>query len=169
MKKTWKRRGHLRGALTLETLVLMPVLIFQLAVSYWAWQMYDAKIDTMKAARGPVFSEAVFGCAARLPPVQASQPLQPGPVDAPLDGAEGVDLGVIGRKLPQAPGADVLERVIESRTAHLVRPFISNGYVGLPTARLGAQASMMCNESVRDGDPKAMKALSASSFDPRFP
>jgi hypothetical protein len=80
-----------------------------------------------------------------------------------------VELGAVSRKLPQAPGADLLERAVATRAARVVRPFVSNGFVGAPTARLGAHASMMCNEAVRDGDPKAMKALSAGSFDPRTP
>jgi len=158
-----------------EALVVLPVVIFMVAVSAWAWQLYEAKIDAMNAVRGPVFSEAAFGCGnpgsvsfeAENGPGQAL--LEAAGSDLPLAGADGVDLAAVGRKLPRAPGADVIDRVIDSRGARLVRPFVSNGFVGADVARLGAHTSMMCNEAVRDGDAKAMKALSASSFDPRSP
>lgn len=153
----------------------MPVLIFQLGVSFWAWHLYEARIDTMKAVRGPVFSQSAFGCGNPGSTSFEAPNGDPGNVfersgsDAPLDSAEGVDLAVVGRKLPQAPGADLLDRAIDTRAGRLVRPFISNGFVSAPTVNVGARASMMCNEAVRDGDAKAMKALSAGSFDPRSP
>jgi hypothetical protein len=171
----WRKKKNQRGSMTLETLVLAPVLIFQLGVSFWAYQLYESKIDTMKRVRGPVFSSAAFGCgnagstSFEAPTGEPNAMFAPNESDAPLEGAEGVDLGVVGRKLPQAPGADILDRAIDSKAARLARPFVSNGFVGAPTVKLGAHASMMCNEAVRDGDPKAMKAVSANGFDPRSP
>jgi hypothetical protein len=152
-----RARARQRGSATVEMLIMLPVLILFMAVSFWAMQLYETRIEAMKSVRGPVFSQAIGGCG------------EPEPLETePVGEVEGVDLAVVGRKMPGAPGADVIDREIASKNSRVVRTVVANGLVGITTSTSG-RATMTCNESVRDGDPKAMKKLSTSSFDPRSP
>jgi len=168
-----RRRGQ-AGSATIELLIMLPVLILLMAVSFWAMQLYETKIEAMKAVRGPVFTQATHGCGAPgttsfdTPPEPDLSSLEVQDEREGVGTVDGADLGVVGRKMPGAPGGDVVDRAVGSKGARVVRTVAANGLVGITTATSG-HASMTCNESVRDGDPKAMKALSTGSFDPRSP
>jgi hypothetical protein len=163
------------GSATVELLMMMPLLILLMAVSFWATQLYETKITAMKAVRGPVFTQASFGCGS--PGATSFSPPDPEDDGAGLerrDDSELVgavadsDLSVVSRKLPGAPGADVIDRSIGNRGARTVRPVAVNGLVAVET-KVGGQTSMTCNESVRDGDSKSLKRIAGDSFDPRTP
>jgi hypothetical protein len=170
-----RRRARARqGSATVELLVLMPLFILLMAVSFWAMQLYETKITSMKAVRGPVFTQATLGCGnpgstSFEPPAsedtssferQDDSEAAPSTPDGNLD--------VVSRKLANAPGAEVIDRAVGSRGARIVRPVAVNGIVGVST-HVSGQTSMTCNESVHDGDAKAIKQVAGSSFDPRSP
>ncbi len=152
---------------------MMPVLILLMAVSFWSFQLYDAKLTAMKAVRGAVFSRATHGCGnpgaiSDPPSSDAEEEVPSSEVGSEALGAvQGSDLTVVARKLPNAPGGDIVDRAMGSQGGRIVRPFVANGMVGGMTTNLSGSASMTCNESVRDGDAKGIKKISGSSFDPR--
>ena len=153
---------------------MLPTLILLMAVSFWAMQLYESKIVAMKQVRRAVFTQAAGGCGSAgttsfdAPPEEDTTGLELHGDSEAVGQVDGADLGVVGRKMPSAPGGDVVDRAVGSKGARVVRPVVANGLVGISTSTTG-HASMTCNESVRDGDEKAMKQLSTNSFDPRSP
>lgn len=153
---------------------MMPLLVLLMAVSFWATQLYEAKITAMKTVRGAVFTQATFGCGApgatsfNAPTTADTSSLENADGAEPVGTVDGASLEVVARKLPNAPGGDVLDRAVGFRAARVVRPVVVNGLVGV-TTRVSGSSTMTCNESVRDGDPKAVKQVAGNAFDPRSP
>jgi hypothetical protein len=174
LQERWRARRRQRGSVALELLVVMPVLALQLGASYWTWHLYENKVAAMKAARGPVFAAALSGCDRRVEGSfeaegDAALGFTEEEASAVLAEVEGADLGVIGRRLPAAPGAALLDRTVDARGARSGRTVVSDGLVAAPTVNLSGRATMTCNETVRDGDAMGMKRLSTRVFDPRLP
>lgn len=160
---TLKRRSKWRSGSVFETVMLMPAVVVQLAASFWLWQVYEGKLTVMKAARGPVFTQAIGGCVAGA----EDDAVKTADADAQDEAIEGVDLSVVGRKLAQAPGRDVLDRRSGGRVGRVVRTV--EGFAGSSNVKLGGTAVMPCNEGPADGELAGMKALATGGFDPRSP
>jgi hypothetical protein len=151
---------------------MLPVVILLMAVSFWAFQLYDTKLTAMKDVRGPVFTQATHGCGnpgntSYTPPQGDSEPPKSVIGSEAVGSVQGSDLSVVGRKLPGAPGGDLVNRGVGGQGGSVVHPFVANGMVGGMTTNLSGNASMTCNEAVKDGDSKGMKKVSGNSFDPR--
>ena len=153
---------------------MLPTLILLMAATFWAFTLYDEKIEATKSVRGAVYAQASFGCqnpgstSFETPPFTTPLPNLEESAE-PLGSLEGSDLSIIARRLPTAPGGDVVDRALGRRGATVVRTVAANGLVGGFGTRLTGKTTMPCNESVRDGDAKTMKQLTTSSFDPRSP
>jgi hypothetical protein len=152
---------------------MFPVLVTLCFVSFWTWDLFDARLGAMQDVREPVFTAALHGCGAGGSTSYGpfTPPTFPGSSETsfpfyPIDGA---DFGAVNKDVPNAPGGAVLERAFRSKAGRVVRAVIANGLVDGALRGVGAGAHMTCNEAVQDGDPKAMKTISSSSFDPRSP
>jgi hypothetical protein len=135
----------------------LPLFVVLGGVSFWVYGVFDGRIAAMRDAREPAYTASIGGCSAGA--------------RARVPAIEGADLGVVLR-LADLPGADIVDRALTSTTQNATFTYVAAGLVavfGLRSNEISARVVISCNEPVRDGDPRGMKHVSSSSFDPRSP
>ena len=130
---------------------MLPVLFGALAVTFWGWRVYEERLLGMKELRSDIYRKAQAGCD------------RPG-IAPSVDGA---NFEPIDRALPNAPGVEILKNEIANHDKKVAKVLVAAGTLIGRKAEVKAHISLMCNEVPRDGQPRVMKNVSSTSFDPR--
>lgn len=152
-----RRRARSAGSATFEVVLWLPLVMIVGGISFWIHGIFDARIAAMRSSREPAYSDAIGGCGAGS--------------TRDLPSLDGVDFGAV-RRLPSVPGGDIVDRALTSTVRRATWTYVAAGLVavfGVRSREVSVRVVMMCNEPVRDGDPKGTKNVTSTSFDPRSP
>jgi hypothetical protein len=149
-------------------LVVTPLLTLLLAMAFWFYQIHMKELGIMRKVREPVWATATFGCgragetSARYPGTQPGVSVD----DAAPVYVPGTDYSRVYTNAPGGPNNEVITRSTADARVSATDTLDGDEDFHFRQMNLRAHATMMCNETVHDGQPDAYKRITAAAFQP---
>jgi hypothetical protein len=167
--KRRKSRAGRRGSLVVEMVVVTPLLAMLCGFAFWFHQFHQAQMTVYRDVREPTWQTALAACGNPGPTSGSytsggSSVTGGGPVVIP-----GANWTNVYRYVPGTPNVEVITRSIPDTNKDATRTLSGHdvpGILRISSSTYQAQARMMCNETVQDGQPDPMKRIAHVTVKP---
>ncbi len=144
-----------------EMVVVTPLLAMLCGFAFWFHQMHHAQMLVYRSVREPTWQTATFACGN---PGETSASYPSGNASVGGGGSLMIpaDWSPVYRNAPGGPNNEVITRSLNTASKDATRTLAGKdvpGILHIPSSTYQASATMMCNETVHDGQLDAYKRI----------